>query len=291
METINNNQLYERLVNNSSGDDSLLFHYTTLNSACKILESKSLKLSNLSNTNDPLEFIPGGGFSYNGWGEMEQMFKIMRELTISSRKRQNYIRMMCFCLDNFCSIEDWQNEKKQTFTDNLLDRGWARSRMWAQYADNHNGVCFVFSKSEFTQQFEALKERSTNITILPSKKIFYTNDFRELEKTMSELNENHDLLKDYSDFYLMDDKLPYLFQKCEDYRDENEYRYCLINKDLISPDEAMFVHFGQSLKAIIYGQRFSKIMKLDVPKTIEQFLIHWSFGIPRLIPLKTGNNL
>lgn len=80
--------------------------------------------------------------------------------------------------------------------------------MWAQYADNHNGVCFVFSKSEFTQQFEALKERSTNITILPSKKIFYTNDFRELEKTMSELNENHDLLKDYSDFYLMDDKLP-----------------------------------------------------------------------------------
>ena len=113
MEIENNNQLYKRLINNSYGDDAFLFHYTSLNSACKILESKSLKLSNLSNTNDPLEFILGGGFSYNGWGEMEQMFKIMRELTISSRKRQNYIRMMCFCLDNFCSIEDWQNEKNK----------------------------------------------------------------------------------------------------------------------------------------------------------------------------------
>ena len=39
----------------------------------------------------------------------------------------------------------------------------------------------------------------------------------------------------------MDDKLQYLFQKCEDYRDENEYRFCLIDKDLKSPNENLFV--------------------------------------------------
>ena len=43
---MNDNHLNERLTNNTSGDDSLLYHYTSLNSACKILETKTLKLSN-----------------------------------------------------------------------------------------------------------------------------------------------------------------------------------------------------------------------------------------------------
>lgn len=26
------------------------------------------------------------------------------------------------------------------------DRGWARSRMWAQYGESHRGVCLVFDR-------------------------------------------------------------------------------------------------------------------------------------------------
>lgn len=285
MTTMNDNHLNERLTNNTSGDDSLLYHYTSLNSACKILETKTLKLSNLPNTNDPLEFIDGGGFSYTGWGDFDYI-KIARELTTSGRRRQNYVRMLCFCKDNFCSLNDWKNEKQQNFSDNLLHKGWARSRMWAQYADNHNGICFVFDKPQFRKHFNELKNTSKNITILPDREILYSNDLTALEAAMSEINTGHDLLDDYSDFYLMDDKLQYLFQKCEDYRDENEYRFCLIDKDLKSPNENLFVPFGKSLKAIIYGERFSRMMKLDVPDDVEQYRIHWVFGTPRLIKLK-----
>ena len=49
---------------------------------------------------------------------------------------------------------------------------------------------------------------------------------------------------------------------------------------------ATTVPFGKSLKAIIYGERFSRMMKLDVPDDVEQYRIHWVFGTPRLIKLK-----
>ena len=49
--------LEDRLQQPITGDDSFLYHYTSLSSACKIFECNSLKLSNLTNTNDPLEFL------------------------------------------------------------------------------------------------------------------------------------------------------------------------------------------------------------------------------------------
>lgn len=48
--------LESNLLNQYRGNDSLLYHYTSLESVCKILESNSLRLSYLLNVNDSLEF-------------------------------------------------------------------------------------------------------------------------------------------------------------------------------------------------------------------------------------------
>lgn len=48
--------LESNLLNQYRGNDSLLYYYTLLESACKILESNSLRLSNLLNVNVSLEF-------------------------------------------------------------------------------------------------------------------------------------------------------------------------------------------------------------------------------------------
>lgn len=274
--------LKDKLMQSMQGDDTLLYHYTSLSSACKILESGSLRLSNLTNTNDPLEFLSPENFGFSAWGNIDWK-KVFHELRLSGQKRRNYVRMLCFCKDLFCTPRDWKNEKNQDFSDNLLFKGWARSRMWAQYADNHSGVCLVFDKEEFQKSFNALANK--DIEILSDRSINYTNYLTELETSMENINSGRKTVDDYSNFYLEDDKQKFLFQKCQDYRDENEYRFCLINRALKSPDEAMFVNYGASLKAVILGQRFSYILKLILSKEIEQFRIDWDFGRTDLISL------
>lgn len=49
--------LESNLLNQYRGNDSLLYHYTSLESACKILESNSLRLSNLLNVTFLLNFL------------------------------------------------------------------------------------------------------------------------------------------------------------------------------------------------------------------------------------------
>lgn len=262
-----------------TGDDSFLYHYTSLSSACKIFESNSLKLSNLTNTNDPLEFLSPEKCGFSSCGDIDYK-KVFQELILSGQKRRNYVRMLCFCKDLFCTSEEWKNEKNQDFADNLLFKGWARSRMWAQYADNHSGVCLVFDKDEFKKCFDSLA--NNDIEILKDKKIEYTNYISKLESAMSPKG----IQCDYSDFYLESDRKDFLFYKCEDYRDENEYRFCLINRALKSPDEAMFVNYGVSLKAVIFGQRFSTSLNLATPDNVEQFKIKWKFGRPSLLKIK-----
>lgn len=274
--------LEDKLKQSMQGDDSFLYHYTSLSSACKIFENRSLKLSNLTNTNDPLEFLSteAGGITVRGDADIR---KIFYELTISRKKRENFVRMICFCKDQFCNNEEWKNEKAQDFAANLLHKGWARSRMWAQYADNHNGVCLVFDKKLFKKQFDSLA--NADIKILQDRPITYTNYLTELESAMSDLTETTGISDDYSNFYLDEKRTQYLFQKCQDYRDENEYRFCLINQKLQSPEEAMFLKYGSSLIAVILGQRFSYTLKLQIPNKIEQYRIYWNYGRPNLIKI------
>lgn len=275
--------LEDRLQQPMTGDDSFLYHYTSLSSACKILESNSLKLSNLTSTNDPLEFLSPENFGFSYWGDIDYK-KVFYELRLSGQKRRNYVRMLCFCKDLFCTSEEWKNEKNQDFADNLLFKGWARSRMWAQYADNHSGVCLVFDKPEFQKAFKSLA--NDDVEILSDRAIDYTNYLAELETSLEDIDSGAKTVDDYSNFYLEEDKKKFLFQKCQDYRDENEYRFCLINRALNSPDEAMFVNYGTSLKAVILGQRFSTSLNLATPDNVEQFKIMWAFGRPSLLKIK-----
>ena len=275
--------LEDRLQQPMTGDDSFLYHYTSLSSACKIFESNSLKLSNLTNTNDPLDFFSPENCGFSSCGDIDYK-KVFQELRLSGQKRRNYVRMLCFCKDLFCTSEEWKNEKNQDFADNLLFKGWARSRMWAQYADNHSGACLVFHKSKFQKAFKSLS--NDDVDILSDRAINYTNYLAELETSLEDINSGARVIYDYSSFYLEEDKKKFLFQKCQDYRDENEYRFCLINRALNSPDEAMFVNYGTSLKAVILGQRFSTSLNLATPDNVEQFKIMWTFGRPSLLKIK-----
>lgn len=254
----------------SDCDFPLLFHYTSLEATCKIIESNNLKLGSLSRTNDPLEFCKFYDYELIGNLSGKEISKIRQE----EEQAKAASRILCFCHDIIFHSDDKNKEypltikeTDQTICSNYLYKGWGKVRMWAQYADNHRGVCMVFDKDELLAEFEKLK--NDGITT-HHERINYSNDFSKLDNRRFKGNE-----------------INYLFQKCEDFRDENEYRFCTIGtKQEVSFD------FGNSLKAIILGERVNYLIKINSPycNSIKQLKIKWRCGLPILLD-EHGNSI
>ncbi|MBQ5908060.1 MAG: DUF2971 domain-containing protein, partial [Treponema sp.] len=208
-----------QLTDNTFSYDSLLYHYTSEESAHKILTNNTLKLSSLPKTNDPLEFEDLSMIMFNR--EIRERGLKFKYLQDSFTERKNTVRFACFSIDSQCIKND--DVSSQSYTGDLFFKGWARNRMWAQYADNHAGVCLVFDKNEFKNCFDVLANNSTEV--LEDQKIKYTNDFSSYEKAMSNIEKEMNSKIDYRNFYLDGERRKFLFQKCEDFRDENEYRF------------------------------------------------------------------
>ena len=268
----------DKLIDNTISDDTLIYHYTSFNSACMILDTKRVRLSSLVNTNDPLEFMDKS-LNIIEHDIHNTTRTIDCELNKSFVERQNIVRLLCFSVDFPCIGE----EKNQEYTGNLLFKGWARSRMWAQYADNHRGVCLVFDKDEFRKDFGKL--RNDDIEIFHDQKITYTNNLSDLDENMTHVSNNDKIDGSFEHFYLDEKRRKYLFQKCEDYRDENEYRFVLADKKLKSPNEEKYVEYTTSLKAIILGPRFPKNIRFSKLSGVEVYQINWEYDGPYLIPL------
>lgn len=98
--------------------DKFIYHYTTFDSALRILSSKRLKYSDMSNSNDINEswrpiYTNPDGTPCNDFDEY---------------------KTICFTKD----------------TEGIC--GFARSSMWGHYADKGYGVCLVFDRDNITSQ-------------------------------------------------------------------------------------------------------------------------------------------
>lgn len=273
------------LTNGYNDDNTFLFHYTSLEACCSIIESRQLRMGNLSSTNDPLEFCGFPGPYFIGDVESADMARKYEEDKEAQNLRNRTVRILCFCQDFTYSelrkITPFINAPMPNFADNLLSKGWARARMWAQYADNHRGTCLVFNKAEFKEQFNKMEKGGVRLI---ENEITYTNILADFESAMTPEISETNLKEDFSEFYLDEKRLPFLFRKCEDFRDENEYRFCIIDKTLQSLGETVSVDIGDSLKAVILGAKVSPAIKI-IPlfsRPIEQFRIQWHFGMPEL---------
>ena len=111
-------KLERKLKQEHKGNNSLLFHYTNAEAAYKIIDSNTLKLSNLLTVNDPLEFCDPLHFTFTGQDYNEN--KIMHELQISLTERKNFVRLLSFCRDYFISPEDWNDEHSPDYANNYL---------------------------------------------------------------------------------------------------------------------------------------------------------------------------
>lgn len=245
-----------------------LYHYTTAQVALNyILKDRTLKVSRLTNTNDPKE--------YKSWlFELGTNFNTdLNQFNMSelSKKVGNLIQTRTFLI---CFSKD------QVLTgDHLLDlpkRGYGHSRMWAQYANNHTGICLVFDFEKLSNTFhDCFQDKTYN-----SENVKYIDRFIGQRDSAFIINVDS-LCEMGAEEYALNHAQTYkerlFFEKAKDWENEQEYRWVL--QDSISTSEPVFA-FNDALRGIVFGancdeKNIKSIIDLTCDLDLEYHQLKW----------------
>ena len=238
--------------------DDLLFHYTSREIAIeKILHDGKLRLSPLREFDDPKE-SENWRYSFDHCRDDICNDTASAIYYFLSEVLPDEFFVACFCRSNM--RYDYPIHEGFNF-------GYAKSRMWSQYADKHTGVCLVFSKIEIKNYLES---KSTEYF---DDNVCYDNEYKAYDLHSVKLNHD-DTDKAQKDFlkHLLKNKEPYFLWKFEDFKNENEYRFVIRN----SKKQYVYIPIRKALKGIIIGHRF--------PEAYKQLINHFASKLN--IPLK-----
>lgn len=220
-----------------------LFHYTKTKILLEnIFSENQLKLSLLSETNDPLEYTDYlfdiGWFVTNDPKLLSSDSPAMKAKGLINSIIRNQTRILFLCA----------NSMKRC--------GWNKSRMWSQYGDNHFGICIVLSKRKLESYLKQIRTKTH------SDYIDYQNKIDFNQASMINPNEivNNDV-KDYAYNHVFTHIKEFYFTKNTDYEDESEYR-CIIYDE---KNQYSFIKFDKIAEGIILGDRtpgiYNKLIK------------------------------
>lgn len=251
--------------------NKLLYHYTRANIAIDdILKSRTLKIGSYTNTNDPKEQKT---WKFNLWTNEDRdldKYKIDELSEILSKELKEKTKIVCF-----------SGDREPLTGDHMIDifnRGFCKPRMWAQYANNHTGVCLVFEReilgnlisSKFGDLYKIfhgdVTYRDRGIVPRLSEGDYFINiDY--LEKVG---------LKEYAKMHLFRYYRRLFLEKLNDWRDENEFRLILFTNTV----EDLFIEFKDSLKGIMFGENtkekdIDEMMEMTEDLDIDYMGIKW----------------
>lgn len=204
--------------------DKFLYHYTNVSKAFKILHGKQLKFSKLNLMNDTLEAKPK--LSFDKHIDSTTFQKIVCHFGYTNN---HYLQLLCMSKD---SRIEMSAPNERTLYSDYSGRGFALPRMWAQYADNNNGVCFIFDKSKLI----SIIKDTLGAELIRMGNVDYVSHFEPINIDLasvldhvkrsgskSEIVRNIkevDFLKKYENFVQYN-----YFSKLDDWKGENEYRF------------------------------------------------------------------
>lgn len=255
-----------------------LYYYTTYNNAVKILYYDTLKFSKLNSSNDAFEQKPKVKFDSKDL-VLRQMFTQIHD---GFEKIRDNIRILCFSTDAvFEKIQKQYQEmnlllSKDLIRENVMGRGFALPRMWAQYANKNHGVCFVFDKKKLEDRLN--KSR----IVFNSRHVDYVAYYKPFEITEEQLNYIHKGINIDPSYFVKqittsDSKYINFnyFTKLEDWSSENEYRYITFSDRVVDEDVEISL-ISSALCGIVIGERMC-----DVEKYMISLLLEDSFdGLP-----------
>lgn len=235
---------------NLGESSDIVAHYTSLEAICQhILPSGQMRFSPLIATNDPYEFkkrlshvrFNDGTGSYDAY-DKETYEKLDSEY---SEIILNNVKVLCVT-GSFCNRQ----------ANNL--KCYLHPRMWAQYADNHDGAALIFDRSVLECQIE---KYVPNVVM---GDIEYVRNFSLNEENYVEITQPLDFK---SSIYNHIEKYvgTILFNKHADWASEDERRFVWINSEKPGYE---FVNYGDALKAIVLGINAKSAEYLPVIRNI-----------------------
>lgn len=261
------------LYGNEFDREGYVYHFTSIEKATLILDSNALRFSKITSMNDTLEAKPK--MSYKNIPTDSNLDKIISEINTIN---QNYIQLLCFAKDNNTVLT---SDSRKTLVSDYTGRGFALPRMWAQYAHNNDGVCFVFNKSALLK----LIRKGLGCNLICVDDIEYVSQYTPFEFNYEEnlefLLEGSEISKCVGFVDFLKNNKPYTkynyFYKLNDWLNENEFRI------LAYGDKNFFVkNISNALVGVIIGENIKptdeKIIKFFCKDKCEIKKIEFSYN-------------
>lgn len=235
------------MIENVTSETQFVYHYTKARTALDyILRNRSLRFGPYNRTNDPKE-SKNWQFDF-GTNEERDLgkysMKALSEHLSSGLKRKT--KLACFSMDSTPLTGNHLND--------IYKRGFCKPRMWAQYAENHTGVCLVFDFKKLSKLVALAADKS----LLLSGPVEYVN--RNMLRRLNSPDDqqyviNIDYLEqvgkdEYIRAHLATHYHRLFFEKMLDWRDESEWRYVVFSES----DDDLIVDIENSLTGIIFGE-------------------------------------
>lgn len=226
----------------------LVYHYTKKTIALEyIISTRKIRFSPLKYTNDPREYKEWT-FVLSGTGLPSEDNIYRQSLTAKSEinniRQQNY-KSLCLCLDKWMKL----NREYDPFL-----RGFAKSRMWSQYGENNEGICIAFSIENIEK---VLRDTFGAETIIYHRALDYKNFSPDSihSRTLNGDELQTKITTEYVKQHIQKYYKNIFFEKNEDYRDEDEYRFVVYN----NTEDYIYLPIDKCIKGLILGERFPNI--------------------------------
>ncbi|ARR51888.1 DUF2971 domain-containing protein (plasmid) [Photobacterium damselae subsp. damselae] len=238
---------YDDYIKFISSEDAL-FHFTRKEIVLEhILCNKTLRMGEFSGTNDPQEYKPKLMDTVGFELEEHHDKKLEKVETIIDSLLREKSKFISFC----------QND----IVDNrLFSHGVLKSRMWAQYGENHKGACIVVSKSKLINQLETKFKSNYHIYCrnIQYEEPNLDRNIPYLDINCSELNSLS--ASEIAIKFVTQHTKECFFTKQPDYKDEMEFR-CVVIPTSFESEPPIYIDLLQCVHSVILGDAFPKVYK------------------------------
>lgn len=278
---INDIEIWKALYVDEFNDRKYLYHYTSAETAMRILHSNSLLFGKLSNANDTTESKIRLSFDVSTDILSKAYLKKCQAITDYLKDNKDEFQLLCFSMDTRVNSK-MRREYLKRISENeayydVYGRGFALPRMWAQYAHNHNGVCFVFNKEKLIEKIKS--ERS----FCEAHEVNYSDVVSTYHIKAKQVDSLYDKIKLDSN-----GNLPYLtemknndflkynfFSKFSDWSNEQEYRIIIYSYDA---ERQKILNLSDAIEGIVIGERMDETNKNILSMMFEKLFRNKGIG-------------
>jgi hypothetical protein len=163
------NPKFKLLMRNSE----TLYHYTSFDTALKILDGGTLKFNYISNQTDPNETMKNNLSTHFASGD--NVKTVTEDANKFGGVVDNYVKHhQCICFSTNTQVVNSVNVTKlesiikmvnEKYSIQGIDKshykakpGYEKHRMWEKYANNFAGICLIFDKNEESKLLDQIDE-------------------------------------------------------------------------------------------------------------------------------------